>query len=756
MSLRVLHVSCNVRPVRIAFIIGKPEPAILEEIFRVNTLLWGGLLNPIVVLDDSTRKKTGRHYQYVDIPYDEEIRLLLREFDPDLLINFDGAALPASFDVFKDRTFTKDVLRWNPWGRQEVPFFLEVWPFLRNYWRSEVRFSKEPPHKFAYMEPDGPLKTYLAAVFGAFADNDEGKKVLIEHFGANLVAYDEQFRKARRQELVFPIRATQFDLRIPSPKPRSSDIFFLLDPAQMHDVVDFWNLRAAGFRIFSLPVDCYKDYAERAKTVARWSLDPSVPKPFAGPTIVKARGVEDDVSTEVARWFRDLDSELTPSVMGWVPRFGERHDRVEPDIQVRPATAKDVSQNVMMSDTSGEIQFPSPCELSEDDRSQHWAIDITAFGASEDSTFRLPWLRPSCDKVAEYSFGHSFGPAAARVSKHGIVAMARGDHEHSLVHEPKIANVWTAYLKDCGFTYLRTSSAGLALDRIVEQLGGVHRCQIFQNAGVRQLVDVLSNGSPKSAHFVRQLIYKAISPREDQGTKGREILESLMSLRLLRQGFELQCEKCQRCDWYHLSEVAEQFKCKKCFHVQLVPLLDRQTWSYVSNGLFRLEGKMSGCVTTILALIFFRFCLGFDTKVVSSFDYNGPDGAGERDFAVLASDTFQKDVDVIIGECKTAHDLEAKEKKDIKDLGLATGAYVAFAIDAVDFSNDDKAYFRELVEAGVKPILLVRRHLEMSYIETSEYRHKAMALRSDAEALHRLTVIDTLGSDFAKGRHIWV
>lgn len=77
-----------------------------------------------------------------------------------------------------------------------------------------------------------------------------------------------------------------------------TDIFFLLDPTQMHDVVDYWNLRAAGFRTFSLPVDCYKDYAERAKAFARWSMDPSVPKPFAGPTIVKARSVEDDVSIQ--------------------------------------------------------------------------------------------------------------------------------------------------------------------------------------------------------------------------------------------------------------------------------------------------------------------------------------------------------------------------------------------------------------------------------------------------------------------------
>jgi hypothetical protein len=165
MSLRVLHVSCNIRPARIAFVISKPEAAILEEVFRVNTVLWGGLLNPVVVLDDSTRTKVGRHYQYDDTPYAEEVRLLLREFDPDLLINFDGSDLPTSLEVFKERTFTKDGLRWNPWGKGEVPLFLEVGPFLENYWRSEVRVSKEPPHKFVYMEPDGPLKAYLTAVF---------------------------------------------------------------------------------------------------------------------------------------------------------------------------------------------------------------------------------------------------------------------------------------------------------------------------------------------------------------------------------------------------------------------------------------------------------------------------------------------------------------------------------------------------------------------------------------------------------------
>ena len=60
---------------------GKPDPVILTRFFA-STLCFGeGFSNPVVVLDDSTRKKVGRHYQYPEMTHEEEIRLLLREFD---------------------------------------------------------------------------------------------------------------------------------------------------------------------------------------------------------------------------------------------------------------------------------------------------------------------------------------------------------------------------------------------------------------------------------------------------------------------------------------------------------------------------------------------------------------------------------------------------------------------------------------------------------------------------------------------------
>jgi hypothetical protein len=76
--------------------------------------------------------------------------------------------------------------------------------------------------------------------------------------------------------------------------------------------------------------------------------------------------------------------------------------------------------------------------------------------------------------------------------------------------------------------------------------------------------------------------------------------------------------------------------------------------------------------------------------------------------------------------------------------------------DSDEFSEDDKLFFTELVELGLKPILLTRRHLEMSYLDVGDYRHRGAGLGRSGELLSRLTIIDTLGKSFADAHYLWV
>src|SRR5438105_370871 len=114
MGTQTIQINCNTRPVRLAFLVDTANPTTLEQVFRLNTLLWGGLLNPVVILDGSNRKQVGVHYAYEESNYDQEQLWLLEAFDPDILVNYSNAQLPPFLSPFKDRTFPPKVMRWNP------------------------------------------------------------------------------------------------------------------------------------------------------------------------------------------------------------------------------------------------------------------------------------------------------------------------------------------------------------------------------------------------------------------------------------------------------------------------------------------------------------------------------------------------------------------------------------------------------------------------------------------------------------------
>jgi hypothetical protein len=759
MSTRTVQINCNTRPVRLAFLIDKPDSATLEKVFEMNTLLWGGLLNPVVVLDGGSRKQVGMHYPaQEDSEYEQEQLGLLKAFDPDILVNYSNAQLPAFLAPFKHRTFPLGVMRWDPWGTQEMMAFLEVWPFLEQYWSKEYRFLEKPQHQFGYIDLDisGNLRTYLVARFGNYAEDSNGNNVLADNFGGQPVTYNEDFRKSFSQgEWVFPIQNTALKLEIPAPTAFESHIFFLLDAGNMFDIVDYWNLRAAGYRVFPLPVDHYQDFSESAKEFAEKSVYPINRNVSTYLEIVKAGSVDDSRWTEAGDWFRSLNVNAERlTLRGSVPRFHiwERHHRMRPEMQIRPPVSEEGNEVVVFNDGRGNLRVNGPdVELRGSHFSQHWAAELQALGTTEDNrTFRLPWLHAECDALVGRKFGYGIEPYSSRVSRQGIVVLQHGDRENIWIEEPEVTRVLRAYLKDGGYAYIKTSTPGLTLERIVEQLGGVLSCAVLQNSGVRELIEKLAHGSNTPTNDVRRIIYKSIpSGGSDRQEAFESVLSQLVQTRVLRQGFELQCERCQRRDWYHVSDLGTDFRCKKCFHGQQVPNLDGMPWSYVSDGLFRLEGKVAGCLTTVLSLLFLRHFVGHEMKYAPSFDYTDGTTHGERDFALFVSKFLQEDVEVVIGECKSLKEMEENQRIAIKQLGEKTGAYLSFSTLSDAFTLDDKLFFEQLVVGGQRPILLTRKHLEMPYLEIGKYRHGTRWIGRNVELLSRLTVGEVLGKEFA-------
>jgi hypothetical protein len=171
MSTSTIEARCDARPTRLALIIPTPDPDLLLSVIARATSLWGGIFNPIIILDDSTREVRGvqermvSHEQYLEGQAD-----ILKAFDPDFLVNFSAAPLPEQLREFEHRTFASERLDWQPLQNQTTSYFVDVWPILDELWEKEFKFSAKPPLKLRYIEKsDAYNSLLLGARYGLYS-----------------------------------------------------------------------------------------------------------------------------------------------------------------------------------------------------------------------------------------------------------------------------------------------------------------------------------------------------------------------------------------------------------------------------------------------------------------------------------------------------------------------------------------------------------------------------------------------------------
>ena len=174
MGTTTIEARCNARPTRLAFIIPKPDRDLLIGVISRATSLWGGMFNPIVILDDSTRAARGVYHDRFP-PQESYIQRqddILRSFDPDILINYSDDPLPEALKHFQHRTYPAARLDWNPWGRREMSYFVDVYPVLDELWDREFKGNQSPRVKLRFLEKAASKASlFLAARYGLYSND---------------------------------------------------------------------------------------------------------------------------------------------------------------------------------------------------------------------------------------------------------------------------------------------------------------------------------------------------------------------------------------------------------------------------------------------------------------------------------------------------------------------------------------------------------------------------------------------------------
>jgi hypothetical protein len=767
MATTTIETQCNARPTRLALILSKPEHGQLNAVFARACALWGGVFNPIVILDDSTRKTAGRHY--TTYPVDPYLKIqsdLLKAFDPDLLITYSEEDLPQELSRWKHRTFPSAKLDWAPTGNDVQSHFVDIFPLLDDLWEKEFRGTDNPRLKIKYIEKTEAEKSlFLAARFGLYTSNDY-YEFLQRNFKAETLIYDETFRSTHWPGDFQSMLGLTAHYCRPARQRRRSHAFFLLNADDPFDVVDYWNLRAAGMYLFPLTMETYKECAVPIQDFGAASSYPINDTVTNRPTIIKAASITDERQQEVTIWIQEQKLVKEIVMQGWVPHYHTKGYGVANEMDIEQVTGVERNATGVLVDGYGKIEGPCPPFLSRRNVLEHWSMDL------DFSTFRLPeacydmpWLNSGCDALARGLVGSGFEMNMGRVSRSGLVARLDGDSSSIRIRPVRAEDVVKAFLRGVGIEYVGTSSPGLALKRIIEMMDGFDSCEMFQNAAIRQTLDEMATGNSRLVKVVRRMVveslrdYKHFGEAATQPQKGQHadsLLSQAVDAGVFRVGLEFQCSRCRRYHWYATSEFDKHYNCKSCFSHELTPHLDFKEWYYASDGLFRSANKLDGNITIVLTLGLFNNLFDHDLKYAPSFDYKLNGNAHEIDFGIVAKEGFRGEVEMVFGESKSGMSLAEDERQKLKEFGEKSGSYLCFCTLADDFSNDDKEYFKALYEGGVKIILLTRFFLEMDSHSLSEFESEHRRRSTKVDWLMRTTIVRTLGNEFAKKHYIWV
>lgn len=732
----------TIRPTSLAFLIAQPDPALFLKSVEICSRLWGGIYHPIIILDQATRVRVGQQEQWGD-PAETEIVGTLKDFDPDFVVTIGTDDLPPFLSrMFSSRHLQEADLIHELRPGQRAGVFLEVWPFLDRFWRDEIRSGSDDAGVTLVAAEANELAPFVRAQFGHYS-HEGADRLMRERLGARDCKFDAEFRNAFQfGEHWYPVDFTRLSVDALGRAAFVNSAFFLLDHSNLFDVVDFWNLRAAGMAIFPLPAAFFREYATGVRAFAT-QTKVSLPTHLNG-EVIKARSISDELLEEVTVWASDA-SGLQLARRGWYPRFGVRINCVSPDITPVDIEASRSNQIAILENGWGHLLGAAPpCEFDGPAYFQQWSCELDVYSDSaDDHMYHLPWLRPECDRLASFHLGHGHGTDAARVSRTGLVCHRQGDHRDTSIQQIPVVDVVKAVLQNACFRFNALSSSGLAAQRMISQLGGIHAARVFRYRGVREVLERLEKGRSLPADEIRATLHRLHRPGR-HSLEVAEILDRLVSKKAIRAGMSFKCGSCGRHDWYHISEFDETFECKSCFVEQRTRRLEGEKWHYRSDGLFALDGKMAGCLSVLLAILHLQ-TWGTHLHYYPSFNYSDGAEAHEADFICFVRGVSDE-LEIVVGEAKTRQSLDPHEVVRMGDLASRLDAWLVFSKLEGEFSNEDKEHFKTLRAAGRRLILLDGSALEAEPDEIMRMRSEARQMvRGEMASLSAMTTHRIIG-----------
>jgi hypothetical protein len=607
------NVRVRYRPARIGWCIRDDNWDDLRRALKITHILWGGKFNPVIP---------------IGAPHADE---LVPRFRVDVLLDItDDLHIKSFMGGFKHLPWPllQPALLSNSFGRL-VPNFLDVsHPLVRiaeevrlpnqlAFARDGLPVSPESnPYAFVHWGEDDPLKDVMLATFGAYPSSKEVgrdyERFLREHIQPFYYwAKPQEAIPALLLDKLTPSEISALDLNWDRVPCNSTLGFYAGRADDFQDIVNYWNLRAAGLNLMFLD----PAHAERLAPLRESHSE----------FIKQRRGAATYYDGMEAVWSRsqEIVQQLAIQAVSY-----NALDDVDIPGDVRPPLHYFSDKTVLASQSEEQGSITLSFQLPEkpfriDDvpecGEQHFVVSVVSPNTRTDeaSTFWIPYI-PSLN--VWYGRNVCWSGRAARAEADGIgIIRPITDESVQLTSIPK--QELAAKLFELAGIDAKPSVPGRIASRVISQLGGLQACKVLKIAGVRRLlkrygplehfdrteaIRIIGNWDSETKQFqFSDYENLFIEQRRGKATKLKpaDVFLYLLEKGLFRAGLVLVCPICELPSWVHLDDVSTQVNCELCGRTfNVVRQLKTRDWMYRRSGLFGKENNQEGGVPVALTL----------------------------------------------------------------------------------------------------------------------------------------------------------
>lgn len=714
-----INVDVLYRPVRIGWCIRSGDLQGYRKALTLTHTLWGGKFNPIIAIDDfelaCSLIKTFRVDLLFPISEDTETYKFIEKF------------AYISNPLLSDRLF--DTLG----NGLKTPRFVDISHSIYKFYENEYKSYATPKYQiFLYdWEINDPLADVFLAKFGkvpskeetghdycAILENDLHAKPFLLTFQDPVPAYQDNCLALGSFSELF----LRNDLSVSN--RHYSQGFYIGNANDFHDLVNYWNLQAAGTSLTFY--DC--SYSERFEHIQKKHLT------------MFNNTIQSGKSNTLEIWHRKANA--LPDLSHWGNIRSHGLTNADWNNRISQASyifySKESTLGTLSKYVTGNTKLSLPLHaspfLDSSDPGQLSVISIqpgsNLFNNSDETTF-FPFI-PELNHV--YGTNCTFEIGRTRVEPKGLGIITEINRSEISLN---LANV-----KDLIFNIFSIhnissllSTPGKVAKQLIKQMGGLQGCRPLKIEGVRKLIKKYKPHEHFDWGEGTNLIYNngAYSKEntffEGEKLSTQELFKHLLKKGVFSAGLSFCCPICNLEFWIAIDDIKKLATCEFCSHqFNVTPYLKEfGSWQFRRSGLFGGYDDQYGAIPVVLTLQLLDQALGFEKLIyVTSTELKGKNiQKCESDFIAISSKmNREQKIEIIISECKShlgeiTHDDVVKLKSLVDSFPIDKFAvYVVFS-KLGPFSSSELASICHLNQSMPRVIIFTPRELECSMMLSS-------------------------------------